>query len=121
MTRTVTLARTSAWLAVLIIVVLSVLPGNMRPHILGNDRAEHFAAYFIAGGLLTIGYLRPKQLLLSGTLLTLCAGSLEFVQLWIPGRLASVGDFAAGTLGVWIGLLIIVVVRWMRERVVSRK
>ena len=48
------------------IIVLSVMPGNMRPHVLGNDYYEHFAAYFITGGLLAIGYLRPMQLLSSG-------------------------------------------------------
>jgi VanZ family protein len=98
-------------LAVLTLIVLSVLPGNMRPHVLGNDYYEHFAAYFITGSLWAMGYLRPTQLLLSGVLLAMCAGSLEFVQLWIPGRTASAGEFATGTIGAWIGFLVIIVVR----------
>jgi VanZ family protein len=117
------LARMGAGLAVLAVIVLSVVPGNMRPHLLGNDYYEHFAAYFITGSLLAIGYLRPMQLLSSGVLLAMCAGSLEFAQLWIPGRTASIGEFATGTIGAWIGVLVIVVIRRAHERgiVVSYK
>ena len=119
----VMLTRVGAGLTVLTIIVLSVIPGKMRPHILGNDYYEHFVAYFVAGSLLAMGYLRPIQLLSSGILLAICAGSLEFVQLWIPGRTASAGDFAISTIGAWIGLLLIVVVRRAHERtfVVSYK
>ena len=123
MTKLVMLTRMGAGLAVLTIIVLSVVPGYMRPDVLGNDLAEHFAAYFITGSLLAVGYLRPVQLLLSGVLLAICGGSLEFVQLWIPGRTASAADFATSTIGAWIGLLVIVVVRRAHERkfVVSYK
>jgi VanZ family protein len=110
-TKLVTLARRGAWLAGLVVIALSVLPGKMRPHILGNDYYEHFIAYFTVGSLLAIGYLRPVQLLSSGVLLALCAGLLEFVQLWIPGRTASVDGFATSTIGTWTGLLVVVVVR----------
>jgi VanZ family protein len=105
-----------ARLAVLTVIVLSVVPGRMRPHVLGNDDYEHFAAYFITGSLLAIGYLRPTQLLSSGVVLAICAASLEFVQLWIPGRTASAGGFATSAIGAWIGLLVIIVVRRVQER-----
>jgi hypothetical protein len=122
-TKLVMLTRMGARLAVLTIIVLSVVPGNMRPNVLGNDLYEHFAAYFIAGGLLAVGYLRPMQLLVSGVLLGICGGSLELVQLWIPGRTASVAEFATSALGAWVGLLVIIVVRRAYERqfVVSYK
>jgi len=110
------LTRLGAWLAVLTIIVLSVVPGNMRPHALGNDYYEHFAAYFIIGSLLAFGYLRPMQLLSSGVLLAICAASLEFVQLWIPGRTSNVGGFATAMVGAWVGLLVIVVLRRAHER-----
>jgi VanZ family protein len=114
----VKLTRRGAWLAMLCIIVLSVAPGNMRPSIFDNDYAEHFVAYFIAGSLFAMGYLRSMQLLASGFFLTFCAASLEFVQLWIPGRTASVSDFAAGTIGVWIGFLVVVAVRRACEQFV---
>ena len=49
--KVVMLARMAAWPAVVVIVVLSVVPGSVRPHVLGNDRAEHFIAYLVAGSL----------------------------------------------------------------------
>ena len=117
------LTRTSAGLAALTIIVLSVVPGNLRPHLLGNDYCEHFVAYLITGSLLAIGCRRLMQLLSSGVLLAICAGSLEFIQLWIPGRTASAGEFATSTTGAWTGLLVIVLVRQAHERkiVVSYK
>lgn len=108
------LTRMAAGLTVLTITLLSVVPGNMRPHIFGNDQFEHFAAYFITSSLWAIG--RPMQLLSSGMLLAIGAGSLEFVQLWIPGRTASAGDFAASVIGAWTGLLAIIAVRRAHER-----
>jgi len=110
------LTRMGAGLTVLTITLLSLVPGNMRPHILGNDYCEHFTAYFITGSLWAIGYLRPMQLLSSSVLLAICAGSLEFVQLWIPGRTANAAGFATSAIGAWIGLLVIVVVRRAHER-----
>lgn len=105
----VKLSRMGAWLAVVTIIILSVVPRYMRPVILGNDYAEHFTAYFIAGGLFAIGY--QLSMLASGALLAISAGSLEFVQLWIPGRIASAREFAVGAIGAWIGLMVTVVVR----------
>lgn len=99
------LARTIAWLAVAAIVVLSVVPGSARPHVLGNDRIEHFVAYLAAGSLFAIGYVRPLQLLSIGVMLTICAGALELAQLLIPGRLASPRDFIVSATGAWVGFL----------------
>ncbi len=117
MTKGATLTRFGAWPALAAIIVLSVVPGTMRPHVLGNDRAEHFIAYLIVASLFAIGYLRPLQLLSSGLLLTLCAGALELAQLSIPGRLASPLDFLASTTGIWTGFLIVFAVRRIRGRV----
>jgi VanZ family protein len=115
--KVVMLARMAAWPAVVAIIVLSVVPGSVRPHVLGNDRAEHFFAYLIAGSLFAIGYVRPTQLLSSGMMLTVCAGALEFVQLLIPGRLASPRDFIASTIGAWIGFLAVVAIGQARGRI----
>jgi VanZ family protein len=116
-TKVVMLARMAAWPAVVVIIVLSVVPGNVRPHVLGNDRAEHFIAYLLAGSLFAVGYVRPLQLLSSGVMLTACAGALEFVQLLIPGRLASPRDFIASTIGAWIGFLAAAAIGQARGRI----
>jgi hypothetical protein len=123
MTKLVRLTRKGATLTALIIIVLSVMPGLMRPHLLGNDYCEHFIAYFVAGSLVAVGYPRPLQRLSSGVLLAIGAGTLELIQLWIPGRTSSVGGFVSAAAGAWIGVLIIVLVKWAHERklVVSYK
>ncbi len=118
MKKLVMLTRMAAWLAVLTIVVLSVAPGKMRPHVLGNDLAEHCVAYFITASLFASGYQESIHLLSSGVLLATCAGLLELVQLWIPGRMANVSEFAAGMLAAWLGLLVVAVIRFARERLV---
>lgn len=116
-------ARLAAWLAVLTIIILSVVPGTVRPHVLGNDSAEHFVAYFTAGGLFAIGHQlavgdqRSQRLRSSGILLATCAGFLEFIQLWIPGRTASISDFGVSTIAAWIGLLAVVLIGLTRKRI----
>ena len=116
MTKLTMLTRMGAGLTVLIITLLSLVPGNMRPHILGNDRLEHFAAYFVTASLWAVGNRRHMKLLSSGLLLAICAGLLEFVQLWIPGRTASALDFATSAIGAWIGLLVMVAARRAHDR-----
>lgn len=111
-TRLPALIRIAAWLALLAIVVLSVVPGPMRPHVLGSDHLEHFVAYFMTACLLAMGYPRPLDRLASGIMLTLCAGALELVQLWVPGRTASIGDFNFGMLGACGGILAVWAAAW---------
>jgi len=118
MKKLVMLARTAAWLAVLTIIVLSVVPGKMRPHVLGNDVAEHFLAYFTTASLFATGYQGSSHLLSSGVLLAASAGLLELVQLWVPGRNADVREFAASMLAAWLGLVVVGAVRLARERAI---
>lgn len=96
--------RVAGWLAVLAIVVLSVVPGQLRPDVLGEKHIEHLAAYLGAALILAAGYPRRLHLLLIGVLLSVCSGALEIVQLWIHGRTSSAADFAASSLGAWIGV-----------------
>ena len=98
--------RSMAWLAVLAIVVLSLVPGDMRPHVLADKHIEHLAAYLIVGLLFAIGYAQLRLVVLFGALLTLCAASMEIAQLAIAGRNSSLFDFISSAAGVWIGLAI---------------
>jgi hypothetical protein len=116
-TKVAMMARLVAWPAVAAIIVLSVVPGSVRPHVLGNDRVEHFVAYLVVGSLFAIGYVRPLQLLSSGVMLTICAGALELTQLLIPGRLASPRDFIVSVTGAWIGFLVGAAIGRARGRV----
>lgn len=100
--------RITGWLAILLVVTLSLVPGNLRPHILPNNYEEHFLAYAVVSYLLAMGYPTIGRRVVVGVMLAIGAGSLEIAQLFIAGRTASVADFAASVLGACIGLTI----RW---------
>ena len=82
------IVRAIAWTAVLVIIVLSIVPGDLRPHVL-DKHFEHFAAYFVAGGLFAIGYFQVRLVIFFGVLLTLGSGIMEISQLAIAGRTAA--------------------------------
>jgi VanZ family protein len=98
--------RVGGWLAVLAIIVLSVVPGQLRPDVMGEKHIEHLAAYFGAAALLAGGYPRRSQLILICVFLPACSGVLEIIQLWIEGRSSSLADFAVSSLGAWSGVAI---------------
>jgi len=99
--------RVAGWLAVLVIIILSVMPGQLRPEVLGEKHIEHLTAYLGTAILLATGYPGRSQSIKIGVLLFLCSGILEIVQLGISGRSSSVADFAASSLGVLIGVMVI--------------
>lgn len=111
-----TVVRCGACLAVAVTFVLSVVPGSLRPHVLGNEYYEHFAAYVITGGLLAIVLSGRRRLLWSGGLLILGAGLLEIVQLWIPGRTANPLDFVASAFGVATAFTVAWTAIWVKAR-----
>jgi hypothetical protein len=41
--------RIATWCALLMIIFLSVVPEDLRPHVLADKHIEHFAAYFTTG------------------------------------------------------------------------
>ena len=51
-------ARTLAWIGILAIIVLSVVPANDRPVSGFGQGLEHFTAFALVGGAFAIGYLR---------------------------------------------------------------
>jgi VanZ family protein len=99
--------RVAGWLAVLVIIILSVTPGQLRPDVLGEKHVEHLTAYMGTTMLLATGYPGRSQSIKIGVLLSLCSGILEIVQLGISGRSSNVADFVASSLGAWIGVVVI--------------
>lgn len=93
--------RLAGWMAVFLIATLSLIPGTLRPHILGVGQFEHIIAYALTSLALCLGYTDRKQRLLIGLGLSSCAGVLELAQLWVPGRVSQFSDFAAGCFGAW--------------------
>lgn len=93
-------------ISVLSVVLLSLVPGRFRPHVLPSNHEEHFIAYAVVGFLLGTSYPAPRQRLILAVLLAIGAASLETAQIFIVGRTASIEDLLASILGAWTGLIL---------------
>jgi VanZ family protein len=97
------IVKTAGGLAIVVFAVLSLVPGELRPHTGAPGPLEHVAAYALAGALLTFGYNKHSQPFVIVLSLSLYAAILEIAQLWVPGRNSTVIDFAASSAGALIG------------------
>jgi len=97
--------RTLAWLCVFAITVLSLLPGEERPHTGLPGRFEHAMAYAGTGFLFWFGYSDPRPRLMIWIGLAITSGVFEALQNFIPGRSASILDALASTLGLTFGFM----------------
>ncbi len=97
--------RLAAWAAIVTIGVLSIVPGELRPHTGASGYLEHVAAYVITALLLSLVYSRCSRIVIVAPL-SIYAASLEFAQLYVPGRGASVIDWIAGSFGSLIGAVV---------------
>lgn len=97
--------RVGALLSLVSILVLSLVPGEYRPHtMILTSGLEHVAAYMVAAFLLCLTYygrLSPVRIVL---ILTAYGALLELAQLWIPGRHGQSIDIFADFLGAAIGV-----------------
>jgi VanZ family protein len=84
-------ARALAWLGIVAIIVLSVVPAVDRPVTGAGQWSEHFASFALVAAAFAIGYsLSPVRLLL---LAFLFCGGIELLQVPLPTRHARVSDF----------------------------
>ena len=100
----VNIGRVLGWLTLAVIVVLSLVPGQDRPHSGLSGQLEHGLAYATNAALFALGYRESGgrwRLLL---LLCSLAGALELMQLGIPGRTAEFAGFFASALGASLGM-----------------
>jgi len=91
-------ARILAWIGIIAIVVLSIVPANERPTLaedwlgqLFGHLADHVAAFALVAGAFAIGYRFSLFWLL--TLAFLYCGGIELLQIPLPTRHARVSDF----------------------------
>ena len=85
------LARILAWIGLLLIVVLSVVPAAERPVTEFKSEFEHFAAFALVGGAFALGYdLSWGRLML---LALFFCGGIELLQVPLPTRHARASDF----------------------------
>ena len=99
------LSRLIGWLGVLAVAIVSLLPGELRPHTGTSGSLEHFVAYSSVAAILTFAYqeVRAKLVIFCG--LCVCAGLFEVLQTWVPGRSGDILDWSISSAGALAGLL----------------
>jgi VanZ family protein len=107
-------ARFVAWILAIIIVILSVVPPNLRPETGTSHAFEHGAIFFLTGTAFAVGYNRRHGLL--AVLLVVFSGAVELAQLFAPGRHARLSDFIIDALAITGGLLTVSLVGRIRMR-----
>jgi VanZ family protein len=93
-----------AWAALSAIVVLTILPPNLRPTTDAPHDVEHAAAFMIAGVLFGLAYTGRERILSVGAVV-FCA-IIEILQLYVPGRQARWIDFAVDAVATVVGIFV---------------
>ena len=102
------ISKATAWTLLITIVILSLVPAQDRPMMMGLPRlVEHFSIFFAAGLAFGVGY--PQRRLFQSVALLAFTAAIELAQLLVPGRHARLSDFLIDawgvTVGLWIGFL----------------
>lgn len=89
----------------IVIAVLSLLPGDGRPHTGASGNVEHLVAY---AGTACITALAFRRVALVWLVLAFSAtsGAFEIVQIFIPGRSSGIDNWIASSLGALAGIQI---------------
>lgn len=99
-----TIAILLAWLVLAGLVIVTMVPIELRPHSGLSAQAERFIAFAVAGCCLALAY--PRRLLLAILLLGLFAVGLEVAQFFAATRHPGVPDMLAKLLGAAAGLVL---------------
>lgn len=102
--RVVIVARTSAWLLIAAITVLSLVPPNLRPETGAAHNFEHSAIFAAAGLCFGFGYSRRPMWTVGA--LIIFAGAIELAQMLIPGRHARLSDFIVDATAMFISVAV---------------
>ena len=102
------LFKIAAWLLLLAIIVLSVVPPGERPVTPAPREFEHLAIFLLTGLLFGLGYKMRHFAQAIG--LIVFSAAVEIVQLGVPGRHARLSDFVVDALSASIGVGVAVVI-----------
>lgn len=97
------LAQIVAWGLATGIVVLSLVPPGFRPQTVAPHHLEHLAIFAATGFAFGLGFDQKRSLL--AIYLVVFAGSVEFLQLFAPGRHARLSDFIVDASSIFGGLI----------------
>lgn len=98
-------ARVIAWALAAAVIVLSVVPPNLRPKTDLPHDLEHFGIFCATGLAFGLGYRFRHGLLLA--CLVIFAGAVECAQLFVPGRHARLSDFIIDAVAACIGAIMV--------------
>lgn len=90
-------------LAVVVLIALSLVPGDLRPHTGAPGPFEHIAAYSLTAGFLAYGFGKSRNPVVIILGLSIFSGAVEIAQIYIPDRHPAFVDFLASTAGALIG------------------
>jgi VanZ family protein len=110
-------SRAVGFACIVVLIVLSLLPGNERPHTGSPGQFEHAVAYFGTAAFLALGFRKTTDRVTTILLLIGLAAVLEVIQLAIPGRNSQMIDWLASSLGAGAGVLAVVLMERLRPAV----
>jgi len=100
------LLKISLALVIIGITILSLMPPSSSVEIKLNDKVGHFIAYCVF--MLNLGLLvKSKRYFFAALSIIAFSCSMEFIQGFVPGRTVSWLDVLANSIGVVIGILIL--------------
>jgi len=101
------ITRGLAWFGILALVILSVVPADMRPTTGAAPGFEHLAAFGLVACVFAIGYrLSLGRLLLMAFLY---CGAVELLQVPLPTRHARLSDFVVDVGSAWAAMCLVAV------------
>jgi VanZ family protein len=103
-------SRAVGFACIVVLIVLSLLPGNERPHTGSPGQLEHAVAYFGTALFLTLGFRTTRDRVATISLLVALAALMELIQRMIPGRHSQFIDWFASSIGAGSGVLAIVLI-----------
>lgn len=89
-----------------LIAILSLVPGYLRPHTGAPGGVEHFLAYMMVAGAFAMGLRSDRALIAIVAAMMLAAGLFELLQMEIPGRSPGFAGFLSSSLGAWTGIVL---------------
>ena len=104
--------RIAAWSFAATIVVLSLVPSDLRPETGFPRLLEHFLIFATTGAAFGLGYEAKRATL--AIQLVLFAGSVEIAQLFAPGRHARLSDFIVDAIAISGGSITASVIKQIR-------
>jgi hypothetical protein len=102
-----------------LIAILSLVPGYLRPHTGAPGGVEHFVAYLMVAWAFSMGLRSERTILLAVAGLMLAAGGFELLQIEIPGRSPGLTGFVSSSLGAWTGIVFAGICRMLLRRLAT--